>query len=114
MLCLSFMGCMSWNEDRMNLDLDRILGFDLNRMVADTKTNDSNAVLDKPYYRVDNYILTKESYQFGCRVDVAFYYLKTIRMKQIRKYRFSRIRNRWERYYKEMEFNLAKPRKKGI
>jgi len=105
---------MPSNEERMNLDLDKILNFDLNRMAADTKVNDPNAVLDRPYYRVDNYILTKESYQFGCRVDAAFYYLKTIRMKQIRKYRFSRIRNRWERYYKEMEYNLAKPRKNGL
>ena len=111
--CLLFAGCGGRDEQEVNRDLVKVLDGDLKAMADETRAGDPGAVLDRPYYRVDTYTVTKESFRFERKVEATFYYLKNIRMKQIRKYRFSSMGSRWERYYKEMEFDLPKARTRG-
>lgn len=105
-------GCGGGNRDRMNDRLVRVLDSDLAAMVSETTKGDTSAALAKPYYRVDEYKLTEDNYRFGCRAEVTFFYFKKIRMKQTRKYRYSRIRGEWERYAKDLTYNLPKPRQR--
>jgi hypothetical protein len=110
--CLLLSGCGARDEREINRDLVRVLDADLKAMADETRAGDPKAALDRPYYRVDAYTVTKESYRFVRKVEVTFYYLP-VRMKQIRKYRYSILGDRWERYYKEMEYDLPKPRIRG-
>jgi hypothetical protein len=87
------------SEKRVHGILEVILKDDLTVIVEGI---DSNAVLQPPFYEVREFSKYKEGqYQYLAVVD--FYFLKEIKQKIVRKYRFDKWYLRWERYYNEYE-----------
>ena len=99
-IILLFTACVPRpSEKRIRGMLEVILKDDLTVIVEGI---DSNAVLQPPYYEYREFSKYKEGqYQYLAVVD--FYFLKEIKRKIARKYRFDKWHSRWERYYNEYE-----------
>lgn len=104
LLCSS--ACIKENEASIRAKLESIVKDDLETMVREIRSRDSKRVLDKPYYRIVSYEYFKQSRLFTHKAVVHFYYLKGVKMIQVRKYRYDPSMGQWQRYYKKIEFNL--------
>jgi hypothetical protein len=100
-------GCIGSSEERIRARLDRLLDEDLSAIAGEIRANDSTALLDRPYYRILEYQVTPQGGSYTHKCKACFYYLKKIKMKQIRKYRYKPDTGEWERYEKKIVYNLA-------
>jgi hypothetical protein len=105
-LCLVAAGCSGESEQFIEEKFRFILDDDLKAIVAEIKEKDSTALLSKPYYRIESYEHFKQGRMFSHKAVVHFFYLKSIQMIQIRKYRYSPTMGQWQRYYKKLDYNL--------
>ena len=97
-------GCLRESEKSIQKKMTVILDDDLRTIVAEIP---AQGRLDKPYYKIDLYNPTPEGLRYTHQAIVSFYYLKDIKMKQVRKYRFVPMQGQWERYFKEVQYNLS-------
>jgi hypothetical protein len=63
---------------------------------------DTTAVLKNPYYEFVRYDKYEEG-QYQYLAEVYFYFLKDIKQKIVRRYRFDKVYLKWERYYNKYE-----------
>ena len=101
-----FWGCVQEPAESIEQKLRFILEDDLAVMVSEIAAKDSTALLDKPYYRIEKYEHFPESRLYNVQAVVHYYYLKHIKMIQVRKYRYGPSNMQWERYYKKLDYNL--------
>jgi len=99
-------GCLPGTETRLRSKLDRLLDEDLLAITDEIRVRDASALLERPYWRVVEYKATPNSASYSHLCEIHFYYLSAIKMKQIRKYRFNPDTGEWERYWKEVVYNL--------
>lgn len=83
-----------------------ILDNELDFIVREIRGNEPNAVSDSPRHRVVDYEKLEDSRLFSRNAVVEYHYLKSIKMKQIRKYRYSILQDGWYRYHKRLVFDL--------
>lgn len=100
-----FQGCAE-SEGEIRAKLDAVLNGDLAAMVAETRRKDTAAVLENPSYKISEYKVAGSRFTFDHKAVVDFHYLRGIRMKQVRKYRYNPSVGQWQRYYKELEYDL--------
>ncbi|MFH0920061.1 MAG: hypothetical protein V1913_06835 [Fibrobacterota bacterium] len=100
-------GCLPGSEQRIRGKLDRLLESDQAAITLEISARDPAALLERPYYRITGYRPTPQSGSYSHLCAVTFYYFKMIKMKQIRKYRYNPDTGEWERYWKEVRYNLA-------
>ena len=95
-------GC-SFESDRMvQKKLLIILEDDLNAIIEDIPAEN---ILDSAYYEIDSLIDYKmESFKYSKKAVVDFYFLKGVKTKIVRKYRYERVSRKWDRYYNEYTF----------
>lgn len=101
------LGCSGGPEPRVSDDLTAVINDDARAIAGEIASRDSTALLHRPYARVTEYLYTPKSPYFTHKAVVEFHYLSTVRMFQVRKYRYNPSRGQWERYFKEVRFNLA-------
>lgn len=106
---LIFGGCMALGSGPLSREdkLRAILDADLLTMADEVRAKSPEAVLRSPYYRVLEYKATQEGKTFKQKAVVEFFYFDAIRTKQVRKYRYNEDNRRWERWAKEIQFNLS-------
>jgi hypothetical protein len=95
-------GCLPGAEERFREKLVRLLDGDLETICGEIQVRDASALLDRPYYRIVEYKATPNSGSYSHLCEADFYYLKTIKMKQMRKYRYNPNTGEWERYWKQI------------
>lgn len=98
-----FIGGCAFESDRMvKKKLLVILEDDLNAIIEDILPEN---ILDSAYYEIDSLIdYRKESFKYSKRAVVDFYFLKGVKTKIVRKYRYERVSRKWDRYYNEYKF----------
>jgi len=92
-------GC-SESDNFVQKKFDSILRIDLDTIIAGVQ---KNGLLDTPYFR----ILSYKSYNEGIYSKLAvveFFFLKTIKAKIVRKYRYVTEAGLWDRYFNEYKF----------
>jgi hypothetical protein len=93
--------CQKESDEFVNKKLDSILEGDLK---AITEGLPDSSLLDKPYYK----ITICKSYEKGLYAKKAvaeFYFFKKLGVKIERKYRYSRSKRMWERYFNEYRYS---------
>jgi len=65
-----------------------------------------SSLLARPYYRVVEYSEFPESRVFTHKAVVEYYYMGSILIKQVRKYRYQPSSRVWDRYDKQIRFIL--------
>ena len=98
--CLLLSSCQKENDEFVNKKLDSILESDLK---AITEGLPDSSLIDKPYYKITLY----KSYESGLYTKKAvaeFYFFKKLGVKIERKYRYSRSKRMWERYFNEYRY----------
>ncbi|OGS37452.1 MAG: hypothetical protein A2293_10995 [Elusimicrobia bacterium RIFOXYB2_FULL_49_7] len=110
---LLVLGC-SEPEKTARQKLEFILAEDLRFITEEIRQNDSAAILDKPYYRIIEYGVFPNSRIYNRKAVVEFYYFKTIKMIQVRKYRYNPAMMQWQRYDKKLEFHLSSNRQRAL
>jgi hypothetical protein len=105
-LCAFFFTCTGESEKFIEEKLRFILDDDLKTIITEVRQKDTTAVLSKPYYRIESYDQFTNSRMYSHKAVVHFYYLKSIKMMQIRKYRYSPTMGQWQRYYKKLDYDL--------
>jgi hypothetical protein len=87
------------NEDTTRRMLEVILKDDMSVTVEGI---DTAAILQNPYYEYREFKGFKEG-QYQYLAIVEFYFLREVKQKIVRKYRFDKRYLKWERYYNEYE-----------
>ncbi|NLP02210.1 MAG: hypothetical protein GX089_06930 [Fibrobacter sp.] len=90
-------GCSGESDELARKKLEVILKDDLEAIlegVADT------ALLPEPYYDLVSYKLYDEG-KYSKKAEVDFYFLKSVNVKIVRKYRYLRSKRMWERYFND-------------
>jgi len=87
------------SENTVKTMLEPVLQDDLSVIMEGI---DTSAIMENPYYEYTEFNEFKEGrYQY--LAEVSFYFLRDVRKKIVRKYRFDRKFLRWERYYNEWQ-----------
>lgn len=89
--------CQKEPDELIRKKLEVILQSDLEAITSDIA---KEGLLEKPFFKITLYKDYKESF-YSKRAEVDFYFLKKIHYKIIRKYRYHRQRQMWERYFNE-------------
>lgn len=89
-------------EGRTRGKLERLLDDDLAVIAGEIAARDTTALLLRPFWRIVAYKATPNSGSYSHLCEVDFYYLKAIKMKQVRKYRYNPDTGEWERYKKDL------------
>jgi hypothetical protein len=102
-IVIIFIGGCTFESDRVIKEkLLVILEDDLNAIVEDVPEEN---LLDSIYYEIVLYKeYKKESFKYSKKAVVDFYFLKMVKAKVVRKYRYVRQSRKWDRYYNEYKF----------
>ncbi len=93
-------GCAREPERLIEKKLAVILDDDLATVVAELP---KESVADTTFYEIRVYKQYKEG-KYGRLATVDFYFLKNVKVKMVRKYRYYMPARKWERYFNEYEF----------
>ncbi len=93
-------GCFSESQDIVHKKLEIILQDDLNYIKSEI---DSTEVMDSTFYKIILFKHFPNDLNFSYKAVVEFYYLKNIKMKQVRKYRYRILQKKWDRYVKQYQ-----------
>ncbi len=107
LLGLMLLGCSGMNKTIAESFRD-IAEEDLSVVVEEIRTSSPASLLKKPYYRIVEYSVHKESRLFTHKAVVEFFYLDSIMVKQIRKYRYQPSTRLWDRYHKKIHYVFDK------
>ncbi|MFH1760647.1 MAG: hypothetical protein ABIA63_06060, partial [bacterium] len=104
--------CRAPSSESIKSRLNIILDDDLEAICSQLRMRAPEELLEKPYYKIIEYKhykdkaakysitnYTDRGYNYNAVVE--FYYFNNIIKKQVRKYRFNYIQDKWERYFKE-------------
>lgn len=94
------LACSGGPSKRVEKELNVILKDDLSTMISELP---DTAVSDSPFYHIVQYQYFPKDEKFSYLAVVDFYYFKSIRVKQIRKYRYQKVQQKWDRYLKKYE-----------
>lgn len=95
-------GCIKESDKRIKSNLLVILQDDLNSIISDVPKDN---IIDSVFYEIVLYkYFKKESFKYSKKAIVDFYFLKKVKVKIVRKYRYLRQSRKWERYYNEYKF----------
>lgn len=99
-LFITLIGCgLKTSEDAAKKLLEPVLQEDLTVI---TEGIDSSGILEKPYFEITEFgEFEKGKYQYLSVAD--FYFLKDIKQKIVRKYRFNKDYLKWELFYNEYQ-----------
>ena len=98
------------SQDRVRSELKIILDDDLETIVSELP---DTAVSDSPHYEITEFKHFPKDERFSYKAVVDFYYFKSIRVKQVRKYRYMITQRKWDRYlceYKNLPDSLPSSR----
>jgi hypothetical protein len=90
-------GCMQENETAIRHKLELICEEDMQAIVEDVPVSER---LDPVYYTISVFKKYDEG-RYSYMAAVEFYYLKRVKIKTIRKYRYHSLPKLWERYSNE-------------
>jgi hypothetical protein len=94
------MSCAQKQETAVRINLEMILADDLKGMSEEIPVSEK---ADSSYYIVREFKYFPKDVTFSYLAEVDFYYLRNIKYKQIRKYRYYRSLQKWDRYFKKYE-----------
>ncbi|MBL8026548.1 MAG: hypothetical protein JNL74_09060 [Fibrobacteres bacterium] len=83
-----------------------IAEIDMAVIVKEISDKSPSSLLARPYYRVVEYQEFPESRVFTHKAVVEYYYMDSILIKQVRKYRYQPSSRVWDRYDKQIRFIL--------
>ncbi len=92
--------CAGGPSKRVQTELYVILDDDLKGIVSELP---DSVISDSAYYRITSYQYFPKAEKFSYKAVVDFYYFKSIRVKQVRKYRYRKMQKTWDRYSKEYQ-----------
>lgn len=96
-LIFSLNSCYHENKAIAKAKLDLILPDDLKAIVQDIP---KEGLADKPYYEITSYKTFKKG-MYTAKAEVDFYFLKKVKYKVTRKFRYDASQKMWERYFNE-------------
>ncbi|KMQ52677.1 hypothetical protein CHISP_0446 [Chitinispirillum alkaliphilum] len=88
------------SEEAVRKKLDIILEDDLEAILDGV---DPVGILENPYYEITLY-QTYDEGRYTARAEVDFYFLKDVKARIVRKYRYHKPHRMWDRYYNKYEF----------
>jgi hypothetical protein len=95
-------GCAKDSPETIRRKLEAMVQSDLSYIRLEVKVLDSTALDDRPHYSVVEYKTLELSDEYSVKAVVEFIYLKDIKIKQVRKYRYLYRSGQWERYDKQL------------
>jgi hypothetical protein len=95
-----FFGGCGESDNLISQKLEVILKSDLDTIITGV---DKSGLLDTPYYKIVSYKSYKEG-MYSKLAVVDFYFLKNIKAKIVRKYRYVTSFGQWDRYVNEYRF----------
>jgi hypothetical protein len=103
LLCFVLLTSCSEPAPKIEKKLETLLQEDLKYMVAELKSKGRDlSIMEKPYFNLRELRLYEgdSSRIFKSYAEVGFYYLKDVKVCQVRKYRYWTTRRTWDRFYK--------------
>lgn len=103
LLCFVLLTSCSEPAPKIEKKLETLLQEDLKYMVAELKSKGlDSSIMEKPYFILRELRLYEgdSSRIFKSYAEVGFYYLKDVKVCQVRKYRYWTTRRTWDRFYK--------------
>lgn len=100
-LMVCSVGCaIEESPQRIRKKLDVIVQDDLRQVVAELP---DTSIADTTFYRISSYKSGIEGV-YSAKAEVEFFFLKGVRVKMVRKYRYHRRLGMWDRYVNEWRF----------
>ncbi|MBF0431703.1 MAG: hypothetical protein HQK83_10515 [Fibrobacteria bacterium] len=99
-MILLLLGC-SPSADRITNQLNKLASSDLSDILNDMRDRNIDSVLSsEPSFVIHDFRLFKgdTARMFMAYAEVRFFYLKSIKLMQVRKYRYNTLAGIWERY----------------
>ncbi len=97
---LSGISCSGESDEAAKKKLEVILEDDLKVILEGIP---DTALIEKPYYNLFSY-KQYEKGNYSKKAEADFFFMKSVHVKIVRKYRYHRSKRMWERYYNEYGF----------
>jgi hypothetical protein len=91
-------------ERRISSGLRQMVEEDLEVISGEIRERSPSALLERPYYRITEYSVHPESRLYTHKAVVDFFYMDSIFVKQVRKYRYQPSTRIWDRYDKKIRY----------
>ena len=87
--------------------MEKLAETDLKDILTELRAKDCDSLISpNPYYEIDEFqVFTGDTARvFGAYAQINFYYLKSLKLYQMRKYRYKTVVGVWDRYDIKLKF----------